>query len=34
MEQMVDAFGWKIEYKNSIHEPKLLKNDILKQLLP
>ncbi len=34
MEQMVDTFGWKMEYKNSIHEPKLSKSDILKQLLP
>ena len=33
MEQMVDTFGWKMEYKNSINEPKLSKTEILKQLL-
>ena len=34
IEQMVDTFGWKLDYSKNTEQPKLSKKEILKQLLP
>jgi hypothetical protein len=34
IEQMVDTFGWKLDYSKNNETPKLDKKDILKKLLP
>ncbi len=34
IEQMVDTFGWKLDYKLDNEQPKLNKKEILKKLLP